>query len=214
MPCSQRAISITRYTSLFSHQITQTCRLTPSLRPCQDDWRIWKTCGVFEGQTLTHTLVSNPAQPANVDYYFAQASGDASAACFYETKGSKDVILATGGTFQKLSNNVVGASRAYAHCDISKTGDVVVFEQKDINGTYRIYRRPTEGGPAVIIGPKTEKAGINPDPNPNPNPHPNPNPNPNPNPDPNPDPNPNPKRLAAYLFRWRSHGVHVGAEDL
>jgi len=156
--------------------------------------------------------VSNPAQPANVDYYFAQASGDASAACFYETKGSKDVILATGGTFQKLSNNVVGASRAYAHCDISKTGDVVVFEQKDINGTYRIYRRPTEGGPAVIIGPGTEKAGINPDPNPNPNPHPNPNP--NPNPDPNPDPNPNPKRLAAYLFRWRSHGVHVGAEDL
>ena len=46
------------------------------------------------------------------------------------------------------------------------------------------------------------------------NPDPDPNPNPNPNPDPNPDPNPNPKRLAAYLFRWRSHGVHVGAEDL
>ena len=44
----------------------------PPLRPFQDDWRIWKTCGVFEGQ-ITHTLVSNPAQPTNIEYTFAQA---------------------------------------------------------------------------------------------------------------------------------------------
>ena len=47
----------------------------PLLRPFQNDWRIWKTCGVFEGQ-ITHTLVSNPAQPTHVDYFFAQASSD------------------------------------------------------------------------------------------------------------------------------------------
>ena len=110
------------------------------------------------GQAITHTLVSNPAVPAKMEFKYAQASGDANSACFWESEGTKDVILAAGGTFRNLTNNA-GASRTPEHCDLSHDGSTTVFSQKDSDGVYRVYRYDAStDASADISNPASTKA--------------------------------------------------------
>ena len=73
------------------------------------DFRTWKTCGVFDGQTLTNTLVSDPVQEGGTDYTFPQASNDASVVCLYRVRPSpnvprKDIIMGAAGIYTPLTS--------------------------------------------------------------------------------------------------------------
>tara|TARA_B110001452_G_scaffold182124_1_gene152962 strand:+ start:2437 stop:4458 length:2022 start_codon:yes stop_codon:yes gene_type:complete len=117
-----------------------------------EDWRTWKTCGVFNGQTLTHTLISDPAQPEDTDYSFPQASGDASVACLYEAKlegeSTKDIIMAVGGTFTPLTSNPDGGDRG---CDVSYDGSTVVYAEEDSNEVLQAYQYNREAGTSTLM---------------------------------------------------------------
>ena len=98
------------------------------------DWRTWKTCGVFDGQTLTNTLVSDPVQEGGTDYSFPQASNDASVVCLYRSRPSpnvprKDIIMGADGIYTPLTS--VDTDRG---CDVSYDGSTVVYAEEDSDG--------------------------------------------------------------------------------
>ncbi len=103
------------------------------------DWRTWKTCGVFDGQTLTNTLVSPPDQEAGTDYSFPQASNDASVVCMSRSRPSpavprKDIIMGADGTYTPLTS--VDTDRG---CDVSYDGSTVVYAEEDADEVLQAY---------------------------------------------------------------------------
>eukprot|EP00312_Isochrysidales_sp_CCMP1244_P035245 CAMPEP_0202769694 /NCGR_PEP_ID=MMETSP1388-20130828/37220_1 /ASSEMBLY_ACC=CAM_ASM_000864 /TAXON_ID=37098 /ORGANISM="Isochrysis sp, Strain CCMP1244" /LENGTH=724 /DNA_ID=CAMNT_0049438489 /DNA_START=88 /DNA_END=2259 /DNA_ORIENTATION=+ len=103
------------------------------------DWRTWKTCGVFDGQTLTNTLVSDPVQEGGTDYSFPQASNDASVVCLFRSRPSpnvprRDIIMGADGIYTPLTS--VDTDRG---CDVSYDGSTVVYAEEDSDGVLQTY---------------------------------------------------------------------------
>jgi len=122
------------------------------------DWHTFKTCGVFDGQTLTNTLVSDPAQAAGTDFSFPQAAAnDARVLCLYRRRPSpavprRDMIMAADGIFTPLTT--VDTDRG---CDVSNDGAVVVYAEEDSNKVLQTYLYDRQSSTATTISDSATK---------------------------------------------------------
>jgi len=136
------------------------------------DWRIWKTCNIFEDDDIVNILVS-PRSDVGYKYTFSSASNGGNRVCY--TNNIPDLKTAIGFTDLeiKVIKNVTDAEtvRKSAWCDISADGSTIVFESNSnelVEGTqieknYQIFITKDKGSsfsmltPAIIVDEATSK---------------------------------------------------------
>ena len=116
------------------------------------DWRTWKTCGVFDGQTLTNTLISDPMQSDGTEYTYPQASNDGSVVCFQRKIPPRDysIVMGVDGTYTQLSTD--GKSTVAGRgCDVSYDGSTVAYAEEDDNDVLQVYLYDRQSSAATKI---------------------------------------------------------------
>lgn len=116
----------------------------PSSTYSFDDFKVWETCGIFDGdstdQLTTNELLRGDNTNSGIKYVFADTSGDGSTTCFLEdappTGFSVELLSRPSGSITDLTDtSLSGGARSSRRCDLSRDGTVVVFETDDASLT-------------------------------------------------------------------------------
>jgi len=95
------------------------------------DWRIWKTCNVFEEMDIVNTLVS-PVSDVGYDYTFSSASNDGNRVCYSSKFPNYRTNIGLSDLDTGMVKNITDADTSLDSkwCDISADGSTIVFESE------------------------------------------------------------------------------------
>jgi len=126
------------------------------------DWRIWKTCNIFEDEDIVNILVS-PRSDVGYEYTFSSASNSGNRVCY--TNNIPDMKKSIGLTDldEGMTKDVTDAEtvKNSLFCDISADGSTIVFESNsnelvagtEIESNYQIFITKDEGSSFSMLTP-------------------------------------------------------------
>jgi len=106
-----------------------------------DDFKIWETCGVFDGDgPMANELLRGDDTGSGTKYTFADTSGDGSKTCYIvdapPTGNSAELLSRPSGSITVLQDTKLSeGKRSSRRCDLSRDGTVVVFDTDDASLT-------------------------------------------------------------------------------